>query len=56
MDCRTDIATYKISRDHPDRRQSFQNAVFGNDRHYKKVDGQTAGLESNSRAIVGFLC
>ena len=26
------------------------------DRHYKKVDGQTAGLESNSRAIVGFLC
>ena len=43
---------HKIQERFPDRRQSAENAVSGDDGYYKKVDGSAAGLEPNPCAIV----
>ena len=43
---------YKIQKRFPDRRQSAENAVSGDDGYYEKVDGSAAGLEPHPCAVV----
>lgn len=43
---------HKVQERFPDRRQSAENAVSGDDGYYEKVDGSAAGLEPHPCAVV----